>query len=127
MSDQIKSNRELVLDIVRKMDEVCAGHDYSWSDALVHWLFYAVDCDPQNHLSKSSYYKDILLQHFFTCGDFDTTLGIIVEAFLAGDVHQLAADNEKLLEEIARLRARVAELEGERKAFKEGNKYEAKP
>ena len=80
-----------------------------------------------NHLSKSSYYKDILLQHFFTCGDFDTTLGIIVEAFLAGDVHQLAADNEKLLEEIARLRARVAELEGERKAFKEGNKYEAKP
>lgn len=33
----------------------------------------------------------------------------------------------KLLAEIERLRARVAELEAERKAFRDGNKYEAAP
>jgi hypothetical protein len=104
MSDKIKTEREWILDDLQSMDEVCADYDRSWSDALIDWIFVLNDRELQHRLSKSTHYRDILLRDFFLCGDFDATLGIIVEAFKAGDVHHLRAENE-------RLRARVEVLE----------------
>jgi len=131
MSDEIKTQRELILDDIRKMDEICADYDRSWSDALIDWIFVLNNSETLHNLSKSNYYRDVLLRDFFLCGDFDATLGIIVDAFRAGDVHHLRAENDALrranagmvsraeharvvsdlTREVERLRARVAVLE----------------
>jgi hypothetical protein len=130
MSDKIKTEREWILDDLQSMDEVCADYDRSWSDALIDWIFVLNDRELQHRLSKSTHYRDILLRDFFLCGDFDATLGIIVEAFKAGDVHHLRAENE-------RLRARVEVMEAvlhaifpngaKIKLFPQASAEEAKP
>lgn len=108
MSDEIKTDREYVLATIQKMDVVCENYDYSWPDVLIHWIRDAAD--NETNLSQSKYYKDVLLRDFFACDDFDTTLGIIVQAFQAGDVHQLRAENERLRAERDALKTAAREF-----------------
>ena len=116
MSDNFKNeDREMVLDDLKKMDELCFWYDYDWINVLTQHLYTALDYETEHGWvnEKSTYCKSVLLRDFFTRGDFEATLGIMVDAFKLGDVKQLIKENSRLRAELKRIANIARAVEGD--------------
>jgi hypothetical protein len=119
MSDDFKlDSRKMVLDDLKKMDELCGWYDYDWTAVLTQHLYTALEYETEHGWvnEQSTYYKSVLLRDFFTSGDFEFTLGIMADAFKLGDVKQLLEENSRLRAELKRIADIARAVEGDPRA-----------